>query len=75
MRHIFSFLYITPPDLTQVFSKSAAEELSKWQICGLFDCFHSLTIKRATFAKHFTPIILGCDKHNYLFTTLSRFCL
>lgn len=44
--YFFHFLYITPPDLTQMFSKSASEELSKWQICGFFGCFCSLTIRK-----------------------------
>lgn len=65
MRHIFSFLYITPPDLTQVFSKSAAEELSKWQICGLFDCFHSLTIRVCNKCKIKIHVQRLHAKHSY----------
>ena len=40
------FFVYHSPDLSQVFSKSASEELSKWQICGQFGHFCSLTIRK-----------------------------
>lgn len=42
----FIIFYMTLPNLTQMFSKSASGELSKWQICVQFDRFHSLTIRK-----------------------------
>lgn len=65
MRQIFSFSVCHSPDLTQLFSKSASEELSKWQICGQFGCFCSLTIRVCNKCKIKIHVQRLHAKHSY----------
>ena len=55
-----------------MFSKSALDVSSKWQIFTCFGCFCTLIRRKREICQTFYPIISGWYKYDYLFTILSR---